>query len=443
MTAPKPRWSPYQPRSHQAALHKEILRFSVLVCHRRFGKTVLAVNELIDRSLRCERDEPRHAYLAPLRKQAKRVAWDYLKRFTAHVPDRVVREGELRVDLSGGRRIFVDGADNPDALRGLYLDGVVLDEYGQMQPSVWSQVVRPALSDRQGKALFIGTPKGRNAFHDLYQEATAKMAAGDGDWFAALRRASDTGVIPPAELEAARRDMDEDEFAQEFECSFAAGIVGAYYAKLLADAERENRIGNVPWEPALPVHTAWDLGIGDSTAIWFVQQTGRELRWIDYHESAGVGLDHYARVLGAKPYVYGEHLLPHDAAARELGTGRTRIEMLASLGIRGRIVARHAVDDGIQALRALIPRAWFDAAKCARGLEALRAYRRAWDERLGLFRARPLHDWASHGADAARTAAMGLREARDRPAPQRAAIGDYDIFARHPAQAEGDWDAMG
>jgi len=136
MTAPKPRWSPYQPRSHQAALHKEILRFSVLVCHRRFGKTVLAVNELIDRSLRCERDEPRHAYLAPLRKQAKRVAWDYLKRFTAHVPDRVVREGELRVDLSGGRRIFVDGADNPDALRGLYLDGVVLDEYGQMQPSV-------------------------------------------------------------------------------------------------------------------------------------------------------------------------------------------------------------------------------------------------------------------------------------------------------------------
>lgn len=443
MTAPKPRWSPYQPRSHQAALHKEILRFSVLVCHRRFGKTVLAVNELIDRSLRCERDEPRHAYLAPLRKQAKRVAWDYLKRFTAHVPDRVVREGELRVDLSGGRRIFVDGADNPDALRGLYLDGVVLDEYGQMQPSVWSQVVRPALSDRQGKALFIGTPKGRNAFHDLYQEATAKMAAGDGDWFAALRRASDTGVIPPAELEAARRDMDEDEFAQEFECSFAAGIVGAYYAKLLADVERENRIGNVPWEPALPVHTAWDLGIGDSTAIWFVQQTGRELRWIDYHESAGVGLDYYARVLGAKPYVYGEHLLPHDAAARELGTGRTRIEMLASLGIRGRIVARHAVDDGIQALRALIPRAWFDAAKCARGLEALRAYRRAWDERLGLFRARPLHDWASHGADAARTAAMGLREARDRPAPQRAAIGDYDIFARHPAQAEGDWDAMG
>lgn len=433
----------YEARPHQAALHEALRRFSVLVCHRRFGKTVLAVNELIARSLECARTEPRHAYLAPLRKQAKRVAWDYLKRFTLGLPGRAVHEGELRVDLWGGRRIFVDGADNPDALRGLYLDGVVLDEYGQMQPSAWSQVVRPALSDREGIALFIGTPKGRNAFHDLYRDAAAKMAAGDRHWFAALRPASETGVIPPGELDAARRDMDADEFDQEFECSFAAGIVGAYYARLLADAEREKRIGRVPWDPILPVHTAWDLGVGDSTAIWFVQLVGREWRWIDYHEGTGAGLDHYARVLGAKPYVYGEHLLPHDAAARELGTGRTRIEMLASLGIRARLVPRHAVDDGIQAVRALLPRSWFDAEKCARGLETLRAYRRGWDERLGLFRARPLHDWASHGADAARTAAMGLREARDESPRPRLALNDYDVFAPRPIRAEGDWDAMG
>lgn len=432
----------YKARPHQQELHRAMRRFSVLVCHRRFGKTVLAINELIDRSVRCRRPEPRHAYLAPLRKQAKRVAWDYLKRFTAYLPERAVHEGELRIDLWGGRRIFVDGADNPDALRGLYLDGVVLDEYGQMQPALWRQVVRPALSDREGCALFIGTPKGKNAFHDLFREAEAKGTAGDKDWFAALRRASETGVIPPAELEAARRDMDADEYDQEFECSFAAGIVGAYYTKLLAEAEREMRVGNVPWEPSIPVHTAWDLGIGDSTAIWFLQQVGREWRWIDYCESAGVGLDHYARTLAAKPYVYGEHLLPHDAAARELGTGRTRIEMLASLGLRARIVARHAVDDGIQAVRALLPRSWFDAKKCARGLDALRHYRRAWDERLGLFRPRPLHDWASHGADAARVAAMGLREARAGTAPQRAALGDYDVFAR-PVAADGEWDAMG
>lgn len=205
----------YEPRPHQAALHETLKRFSVLVCHRRFGKTVLAVNELIAESLNCALSEPRHAYLAPLRKQAKRVAWDYLKRFTVHLPERAVHESELRIDLWGGRRIFVDGADNPDALRGLYLDGVVLDEFGQMQPALWREVVRPALSDRAGAALFIGTPKGRNAFHDLYQDAAAKMAAGDRDWFAALRRASETGVIPPAELEAARRDMDADEYAQE------------------------------------------------------------------------------------------------------------------------------------------------------------------------------------------------------------------------------------
>lgn len=417
----------YVPRPFQDQLHRRMRRFNVLVCHRRFGKTVLAVNELIDRVLRCPRAAPRVAYLAPLRKQAKQVAWDYVKRYTAAIPDRAINEAELRIDLPGDRRLFVEGADNPDALRGIYLDAVVLDEFGQMSPAVWREVIRPALADRGGAAIFIGTPKGRNEFHKLYQFARTAMEGGDLDWFAALHPASTTGVIAEGELAAARRDMDEAEYAQEFECSFEAAIVGAYYGKLIAAAEAESRIGQVPWDPALPVHTAWDLGIGDSTAIWFVQLVGREVRLIDYYEASGVGLDHYARHLGAKPYVYGDHLVPHDAEARELGTGKTRVETLGSLGIRTRLVARHDLEDGINAVRTLLPRAWIDATRCARGLETLRHYRREWDDRLGAFRPRPLHDWASHGADALRTAAMGLRE-RPQETRQSHALNDWSPY---------------
>lgn len=411
----------YAPRPPQTEIHRRLKRFNVLVCHRRFGKTVLCVNELIRGAAACPLDRPRLAYLAPLYRQAKQAAWDYLKLYTAPIPRARFNESELRADLPNGARIQIFGADNPDALRGMYFDGVVLDEYGQMPPSLWSTVVRPALADRQGWAIFIGTPRGRNAFHALYDHARKSP-----DWFAAIYRASETGILPEAELAAARNDMTDAEFAQEFECSFDAAIAGAYYGAPLSVADSEKRIRAVPHDPAVPVHTAWDLGIGDSTAIWFLQMVGREIHWIDYYEASGVGLDHYAKFLRDKPYVYGDHLLPHDARARELGTGRTRVETLGSLGIRSRVVPLHTVEDGIHALRMMIPRSWFDREKCARGLEALRQYRRKWDERNGLFQPRPLHDWSSHGADAARIAAMGLREPKPfRPMPS-STQSDYD-----------------
>lgn len=414
----------YQPRPLQAEIHRGLGRFSVLVCHRRFGKTVLCINELIDKALTCPLDRPRYAYIAPLYRQAKQAAWDYLKHYTAALPGIRFNESELRIDLSNGARIQLFGADNPDALRGIYLDGVVLDEYGQMTPRVWTEVLRPALADREGWAVFIGTPKGRNAFHAVHEHAKATKG-----WRAAMYKASETGVIAATELAAARADMSDEEYEQEFECSFAAAIAGAYYGKLMAAAGSENRVARSPWDPAVPVHTAWDLGIGDSTAIWFVQQVGREVHWVDYYEASGVGLDHYAKVLGEKPYVWGEHLVPHDAAARELGTGKTRVETLASLGLKTRVVERAAIDDGINAVRNMLPRSWFDAEKCGPGIEALKNYRREWDERLGVFRPRPLHDWSSHAADAARTAAMGLRP--DRRDPRHLPIsaeGEYEVF---------------
>lgn len=408
----------YKPRPLQASLHGQLKRFNVLVCHRRFGKTVLCINELIDQALRCQKQRPRFAYLAPLYKQAKAVAWDYLKAYTQAIPGTTTNEGELRVDLPGERRIQLYGADNPDALRGIYLDGAVLDEYAQMAPKAWSEVIRPALTDRQGFAVFIGTPKGRNAFCELYEGARDGFPQPDGtrvkdaNWFAALYRASQTGLLPAEELASARQQMTPEEYDQEFECSFEAAIVGAYYGTLIAGLDRDGRLTRVPWSPQLPVITAWDLGIDDATAIWFAQVAGGEVRLIDYYEASGVGFDHYAKVLKEKPYVYGDHLLPHDVEQHEIGSGKSRYATLASLGIKGRVVPRAAVEDGISAVRNLLPRCVFDSAKTAEGIECLRQYRRDWDESLNTFKPRPRHDWASHGADAFRYLAMGIRPER-------------------------------
>ena len=235
-------------------------------------------------------EAPRFAYLAPYYRQAKNVAWDYLKRFTREIDDIRHHETELRCDFPNGARITLYGADFPDRLRGLYFDGIVLDEFAQMEPRIWSEVIRPALADRLGWAVFIGTPRGRNAFWKLYDRARR-----DKDWFTAIYRASETGLIGGKELAAARKEMSEEEYEQEFECSFEAPLSGSYYGKLMAQVESTQRIREVPWDPALPVTTAWDLGIGDSTAIWFCQQLGAEVRLIDYLECSGVGLDYYAK----------------------------------------------------------------------------------------------------------------------------------------------------
>ena len=415
----------YRPRALQAEVHRSLKRFNVLVCHRRFGKTVMCINQLIASAAKrgATHERPRYAYIAPLYKQAKAVAWDYLKAYTSNIPGIHRHEAELRVDMPNGARISLYGADNPDALRGLYLDGVVLDEYAHMRPVLWGEVIRPAIADREGYAIFIGTPAGRNEFHRIYEVGRA-----DAGWFAARYRVSETGVLPADELAQARKQMTPEQYEQEFECSFQAAILGAYYGKLLGAADAEGRIGCVPWEPSVPVYTAWDLGIGDSTTIWFAQAVGRELRLIDYYEASGEALAHYVKRLKEKPYIYGEHFAPHDISVRELGTGKSRLEVARELGIRFRIVPKLPVDDGINAVRAMIPKCWFDAEKCSDGIEALRRYRSEFDERRRVFAARPLHDWTSHPADAFRYLSLGLDE-RPRKVPGQAkAEDDYAIL---------------
>jgi hypothetical protein len=407
-------------------IHRNLKRFNVLVCHRRFGKSVLCINELVDRCLQNNKPNPRYAYFAPFYAQAKKIAWDYLKMYTRNIPGTTFNEQELRADLPGGRRIYIAGADNPDAHRGIYLDGCILDEYAQMHPKIWTEVVRAALTDRQGFCIFIGTPKGRNNFYEMYE-----MAKKDDGWYTRLFKASETGLVEAKELEALKREMGEDAYNQEFECSFDAAVKGTYYAKLINELEHKpkSQITSVPHDPALGVITAWDLGIGDSLVVWFAQRHFREIRIIDYLEMQGMedGLGSVVRELHRKPYTYTTHILPHDAAVRDLGTGKTRIETLRTLGLKGiETLSRTGVDDGINAVRNLLPMCWFDALNCHRGIECLREYRREWDEKLSVFKTKPLHNEYSHAADGFRYLALGIDRERPLIEPNRAARADMD-----------------
>lgn len=372
-------------------------RFQVVVAHRRAGKTVAVLQRLVNGALTCPLPNPRFAFIAPLHKQAKLVAWDYAKSLSRSIMGSKVNEAELRIDYPNGARLQLHGSDNPDALRGQYLDGAAMDEVAQMDPATWGEVVRPALSDRQGWAVFIGTPKGKNLFHRLYEQS--KDLPGWGNVFLP---ASQTGLLSKEELAAARREMTPEEYEQEYELSWTAAIKGAFYGKEMAAAERDGRLCRVPYDPAFQVITSWDLGMRDATAIWFLQHVGRAIHVIDYYEHSGVGLDHYAKVLKDKGYAYAEHIGPHDIEVTELGSGRSRIDTARSLGLNFTVAPRQSPTDGINALRTLIPRMYFDRERCARGIEALTQYRQEWDGKLQALRANPLHDWTSHAADALR-----------------------------------------
>ena len=396
---------PYTPREVMLPFHNRKERFACLVAHRRCGKTVAAINDLIRDALTIPRQNVRVAYVAPTYRQAKAVAWDYCKEFTRSIPGIKINESELRIDFPNGARIRLFGAETADSMRGLYFDAVVLDEPADFPMNAWSTVIRPAIADRQGKATMIGTPKGKNEFWEIFDAAQH-----DQSWYCAVHKASQTQLLPQEELDAALKTMGEDRYEQEFECSFEAAIAGAYYGTEMKEATNTGRICNVPYDRAVGVITSWDLGIGDSTSIWFAQYVGQEVRLIDYYENSGVGLDHYARVLQEKGYVYESHILPHDVQVKELSTGHSRLETLDNLGIRPvEIAPKLNLDDGIQAVRSMLDRCWFDETRCNRGIEALRQYQRDFDEKGRTWRGRPRHDWTSHGADAMRYLAVGYK----------------------------------
>jgi hypothetical protein len=371
--------------------------------------------EMIDKALNNELWNPQYAYIAPTYAQAKRVAWEYLIHFTRHIPGALANKAELSVtiprpDRDDKIKLMLLGSENYDGIRGIYLDGCVMDEYADMHPETWSKAVRPALSDRKGWAIFIGTPKGENHFHKMLRTAEQLMADGE-DWYGAIHRASDTKVVAEEELRDARLTMTEAEYEQEYECSFSAALLGSYYGKYLSKLRKQERFIDFDVDPNCPVKTYWDLGISDTTAVWFVQHVGREIRVIDYLENSGVGLEWYVKEIQSKPYIYefSGHGLPHDGAARELGTGKSRQETMRDLGLLCHIVPRQSVADGIHATRMLLQKnIWFHKTNTEKGVEALKNYQRKWDGKNNMFMDKPLHNWASNGSDAFRMMALDM-----------------------------------
>jgi hypothetical protein len=392
----------YRPRSVFEDFHCRKERWAVIVAHRRCGKTVACINDLIVKALLENKPHAQYAYIAPFYSQAKSVAWRYLERFSEPVLAKS-NQSELWVELVNGARIRLFGADNPDALRGNFLDGVVMDEMADMKPSVWGEIIRPLLADRLGWATFIGTPKGHNAFYDIYNEATKKP-----NWYVKVLRADQTNLLPQSELDDAKASMSDNQYEQEFLCSFEAAILGAYYGQEMRRITDLERITTVDYDPMFPCHTAWDLGFNDSTSIWWFQVVYGEIRVLDHHSSNGQAIPYYIGLLEQKEdefgYKYGYHYLPHDARAKTLASGGKSIieQISAKIDIKHlKIVPNLSIQDGIQATRLALTRAWFDN-RCEEGIECLRQYQREWNDDKKCFNDRPKHDFTSHSADAFR-----------------------------------------
>jgi len=370
---------PYHPRPWQMELHKKLKRFSVIVMHRRAGKSVFVINHMLVSALRCTLPNPQYYFIAPTFAQSKRIAWRYLHTFTENIPGVIFNEADLKLTLPhNNAQIMLLSGENYHSLKGVYSNGTALDEYQDMSPLVWEEAVRPTLSDKQGWCIFAGTPRGNNHFKKIYDYA---REGGNEEWFSALYKTGDTGVIPESELVSAKATMDPEIYAQEYECSFAAGLQGSYFAHELDKLQEAGNITRVPHDPSLLVSTAWDLGISDTTAIWFFQVVRGAPRIIDFYETSGKDLSEIVLDMRDKKYNFGEHLVPHDANTRDLKTGKTTQQVLYKLGLRKirliPVVKRKRIS--IDAARMLIKQCVFDVDKCKDGIKALYAYRKKWN----------------------------------------------------------------
>lgn len=398
----------YTPYDWQYAIHQKKNKFTVLVLHRRAGKTVICVNELI----KCAVNTPnsRYAYITPEQTQGKRASWDIFKKYARILPDVKFNEQELRIDFPNGSRIMLLGLSNAETLRGAGLNGMVLDETQHISEEIYNTVLLPMLvGTSDWWVIFAGTPMGHNWFYKLWNQSQSN----DPLWWGVKLTVHETGRISDEELEIIKKTYagNEAQYEQEFLCSFEGAIVGAYYKKQIEELQKAKKFTSVPYDKSYPVNTAWDLGMSDATAIWFFQCVGREIRLIDYEEHTGLGLPEWAKVIRDKPYLYDTHIGPHDIGVKEYSTGVTRVETAAKLGIDFNVIApKLAVDEGINAVRVTLPKCVFDAEKCHHGIESLIHYRAEMDEVRGVLKPRPVHDRFSHGADAFRALALCYEE---------------------------------
>jgi len=403
----------FTPREYQLPFFKAMdggKKRAVLVHHRRAGKDKTCLNFVIKKMF--ERVGA-YYYFFPTYSQGKKIMWDGADktgfRFLDHFPKELVKSKnstEMKIELVNGSIFQIIGTDNIDSVVGTNPVGCVFSEYSLQNPTAWD-FMRPILAENGGWAVFNYTPRGKNHGFDLYE-----MAKGNPDWFCQRLTVDDTKIISSAVIDDERRSgMSEELIQQEYFCSFDSSVVGAFFSEQMALAEKEGRITKVPYEASLMVDTWWDLGIGDSTAIWFTQQLHNEIRVIDYLEANGESMNFYAQALKEKQYTYGIHHFPHDGRVRELSTGRTRQDFAEGLGIRPiDIVPVISIEDGINAVRMIFNRCWFDSEKCKHGIDALKNYHKDYDEKLKVFRSIPCHDWSSHGVDAFRQLAVSIKK---------------------------------
>lgn len=409
---------PYKPREYFVPFHERKQRFALILGHRRAGKTVATVADVVKDSILCPLKNPRGGYLAPYLKQAKAVAWGYLCDFVKDIPGVTVYQSELKVTIprmtpNGPDVVTIQlyGADNAEAMRGLYFDVLAVDEPADIHPRVFPEVVRPALADRKGKAIFIGTPKGRNGFYDIYENALKRP----DQWYVSILKATDTGILDDEELQAAREMMTEDMYNQEFMCSFDAAVLGAFWGTQLRELEEEGRVTNFNWYRELPMLTAWDIGMDDTTFIWKAQFGLEKVYVYDFYENHNQPSEHYANELlnpQKNPWTYGMHYFPHDVKVREWGSGKTRLQQLESLGIRSwKVIPALSHDTKINAVRMMLPHVVFHE-RCRPALNRLKLYRAEFDEVRKTYRSTPYHDQNSHPADAFAVLALAWREAK-------------------------------
>ena len=403
---------PYRPRRHFLRLHASEKRWIFACCHRRAGKTVAIANHLIRAAYLNPRQwpPPRYGYVGPSFEQAKDLVWSYLKQYTSTIDGVRFLEGELAIVLPHNGAIIklYGGMSAYERMRGMYFDGIALDEYPLLQKTVFSTVVRPALADYRGWAIVSGTSNGDDHFNTLRLRAME-----DERWDVFLIPLSETGeeALSYAEARELTQDMSPDEYAREMECSFDAPVEGAYYAEALNALTLQGRVCPVPVDLAAPVITSWDLGVHDYCSIWSWQNVGREVHFVDYVMGVGKGLDHWAGYLRQKKaeggFQYQCHLLPHDIEAREIATAKSRRATLEELIPKNEPIITvpriRSKEDGIHASRAMLGSAYFDAVKCKTGLAMLRGYHKS---AMG----QPVHGPGphSHGADAFQTAAVGF-----------------------------------
>ena len=412
---------PYQ-KPFWAALDDGIKR-AVCVWHRRSGKDVTAINRTI---LETVRRPGIYYHCLPKTNQGRKVVWDGMdgsaRPFLDFWPKgyvRAINNTEMKVETHNGSLWQVIGSDNFDNVMGTNPSGIVFSEFSLQDPRAWDYF-RPILVENKGWALFLFTPRGRNHAFDIYRQALDNPL-----WFAQTLTVDDTHVIKKNDIDAERAaGMSEEMIRQEFYCDFECALPGAYYVNELRLAKEQGRITRVPYMGGVPVDSWWDLGMDDSMSIWFSQNVGREVHFIGYYESRGHGLEHYAAYLTERIRAwggnYGRHHAPHDIKVRELGTGTSRWDTAYSLGIDFVTVERPKLkENGIQAVRNIFPICYWDKDECQQGIDALHAYRAEYVEINRVLKKNPVHDWASHGADAFQTFALGhkfreMQQPRDR-----------------------------